>query len=265
MRDIRIPGWRDYDFPWDGYRHEVFERGAGPAVILLPELPGITPEMIRLGELLVDRGFTVAMVSLFGTPGARANRIRQGVTAARLCISFEFRALAVASKRPVTAFIAALAERLAAQTNRSVGVVGMCFTGGFALAAAVSPHVVASVLSQPSVPFALGRRSKEDPGMSEAELRTVTERAARGDVCAIGLRFSEDRVSRRERLEKLKLRLGDAFEVIELDSWLGNPDGFGRSAHSVLTREVKDDPPNAAHDARERVIAFLTERLVVSV
>ena len=32
-----------------------------------------------------------------------------------------------------------------------VGVVGMCFTGGFALATALEPSVVASVVSQPAM------------------------------------------------------------------------------------------------------------------
>jgi len=55
--------------------------------------------------------------------------------------------------------------------------------------------------------------------------------------------------------------LGDAFEVIELDSSPGNPDGFGRSAHSVLTVEVRERPGHAALADRERVTGFLREHL----
>ena len=39
----------------------------------------------------------------------------------------------------------------------------------------------------------------------------------------MGLRFSEDQMLPGERFKTLKDRLGDAFEVIEIDSGPGNP------------------------------------------
>ncbi|MDY6999665.1 MAG: dienelactone hydrolase, partial [Actinomycetota bacterium] len=59
----------------------------------------------------------------------------------------------------------------------------------------------------------------------------------------------------------LKNRLGDAFEVIEIDSNKGNEHGFGRMAHSVLTAEVREVDGQPAYEARKRVVQFLTERL----
>ncbi len=140
-------------------------------------------------------------------------------------------------------------------------MIGQCFTGGFALAAAVDYSVLAPVLSQPSVPLPLTSAQRSDPGLSESELQVVADRCANEGLCAIGLRFSEDKTAPRERFSTLKARLGDAFEVIEIDSGPGNPDGFGRMAHSVLTEEVRevDGPP--AYEARKRVVEFLTERL----
>lgn len=64
-----------------------------------------------------------------------------------------------------------------------------------------------------------------------------------------------------ERFAALKQRLGDAFEVIEIDSRSGNAHGFTKSAHSVLTTEVREVDGHPAYEARQRVVEFLTQRL----
>jgi hypothetical protein len=135
----------------------------------------------------------------------------------------------------------------------------MCFTGGFALATAVDSAVLAPVLSQPAAPFPISRARRIDAGVSTAELERVAQRTRDDGLCILGLRFSEDVSSPRERFATLKAKLGDAFEVIELDSSKGNADGFSTGAHSVLTSEVHEG--NAAFAARERTVAFLRERL----
>jgi hypothetical protein len=64
-----------------------------------------------------------------------------------------------------------------------------------------------------------------------------------------------------ERFGTLKAHLGDAFEVIEIDSSPGNPHGLSRMAHSVLTDQVREVEGHPAYEARKRVVEFLTERL----
>ena len=156
-------------------------------------------------------------------------------------------------------FLRALARDLNASTpGKGVGVIGQCFTGGFALAAAVDDSVLAPVLCQPSVPLPLGRARRRDTGLSESELTTVADRAANDGLCAMGLRFSEDWMSPRDRFTALKERLGDAFEVIEIDSRPGNEHGFAKMAHSVLTDEVREVDGQPAYEARKRVVEFLT-------
>jgi hypothetical protein len=137
----------------------------------------------------------------------------------------------------------------------------MCFTGGFALAAAVDDTVLAPVLSQPAVPFPLGGARRRDPGVSVEELDAVAARTRTANLCVLGLRFSEDQACRRERFATLRERLGDAFDVIELDSSPGNPGDFAKGAHSVLTSEMREEPGHPAFEARERVVEFLRERL----
>ena len=56
--------------PAGGYTHDVYRKGEGPGVVLIPEMPGLHPAVLALGNHLVDNGFTVATPSLFGTPGA---------------------------------------------------------------------------------------------------------------------------------------------------------------------------------------------------
>ncbi|HEY1440508.1 MAG TPA: dienelactone hydrolase family protein, partial [Mycobacterium sp.] len=204
----------------------------------------------------------VAMPSLFGEPGRPVTVGYTLDSLRRVCVAREFAALATNKHRPVADFLRALARDLKASTpGKGVGVIGQCFTGGFALAAAVDDSVLAPVLSQPSVPFPLGLTRRRDTGLSEPEMATITDRCANEGLCAMGLRFSEDRMSPRQRFTALKERLGDAFEVIEIDSRPGNEHGFGKMAHSVLTLEVREVDGQPAYEARKRVVEFLTQRL----
>ena len=257
-----LTGWSCAPFIGGGYTHDVYRRGEGPGVVLIPEMPGLTPEVLGLGNHLVDNGFTVAAPSLYGTPGAAAVRPGMVPVLAKGCVVKEFAAFATNKKRPVADFLRALARDLNASTpGKGVGVIGQCFSGGFALAAAVDDSVLAPVLSQPSLPLALTAAQKRDPGLSEEELQIIERRAADEGLCALGLRFSADRMAPGERFQTLKARLGDAFEVIEIDSSRGNPGGFGPTAHSVLTLEVREEEGQQAYEARKRVVEFLKTRL----
>jgi dienelactone hydrolase len=260
-----LAGWTREPFTAAGFTHDVYRKGAGPGVVLIPEMPGIHPGVLGLGNYLVDNGFTVAIPSLYGTPGAGlGGRVTPGMVPILLrgCVAKEFAAFAINKERPVSHYLRALARDLNDKTpGKGVGVIGQCFSGGFALAAAVDDSVLAPVLSQPSVPLPLTAKQRRDPGLSEGELKVIEKRAADDGLCALGLRFSADPMAPRERFKTLKDRLGDAFEVIELDSSPGNAGGFGRMAHSVLTLEVREVDGQPAHEARKRVVEFLTERL----
>ena len=258
-----LTGWTAEPFTAAGYTHDVYRKGEGPGVVLIPEMPGIHPGVLALGNHLVDNGFTVACPSLYGTPGAPGAGPGAVPVILRGCVAKEFAAFATNADRPVAHYLRALARDLNAKTPGSgVGVIGECWSGGFALAAAVDDSVIAPVLSQPSLPVGLTARHRRDPGLSEAELKVVEKRAAGEGLCALALRFSEDPLSPRARFKTLKDRLGDAFEIIEIDSKRGNEHGFGTKAHSVLTLEVREQDGHPAYEARKRVVEFLRERLV---
>jgi dienelactone hydrolase len=257
-----LTGWTVAPFSAAGFTHDVYYKGEGPGVVLIPEMPGLHPGVLALGNHLVDNGFTVASPSLYGTPGAPAMRPGMVPVMLRGCVAKEFAAFATNADRPVAHYLRALARDLNAKTpGKGVGVIGQCWSGGFALAAAVDDSVLAPVLSQPSLPIGLTAKQKRDPGLSEEELEVIEQRAANEGLCALGLRFSEDPLSPGERFRTLKDRLGDAFEVIEINSKKGNAHGFGKAAHSVLTLEVRERDGHPAYEARKRVVEFLTERL----
>ena len=260
-----LTGWIAAPFTAAGYTHDVYRKGDGPGVVLIPEMPAIHPGVLALGNHLVDNGFTVAAPSLFGTPGQPAIGHRTLPVVVRGCVAKEFAAFATNADRPVAHYLRALARDLNEQTpGKGVGVIGQCFTGGFALAAAVDDSVLAPVLSQPSLPVPLTPAQRRDPGLSEAELKIVEQRAADEGLCALGLRFSEDAMVPGARFKTLKDRLGDAFDVIEIDSKKGNAHGIGRMAHSVLTGQVREVDGHPAYEARKRVVEFLTQRLAAS-
>ncbi|MFF1819942.1 dienelactone hydrolase family protein [Kribbella sp. NPDC058245] len=255
-------GWRRAPFTGAGQTYDCFEKGEGPGIVMIPEIPGLTPDVLGYAEHLVSEGFTVVIASPFGTPGKPESALYVLGVVARLCVSKEFRAFATNAQRPITQYLRAVAVDLAARTpGRGVGVIGMCFTGGFGLATAVEDVVKAPVLSQPSVPLPLTAKMRRDPGLSRQELDVIKERTRTDGLCVLGVRFSKDSMAPADRFATLRSELGDAFEVIELDSGPGNPDGYPKSAHSVLTREVRENPPNSAFHARARTVEFFRERL----
>jgi dienelactone hydrolase len=257
-----LTGWSCEPFTAAGFTYDVYRKGQGPGVVLIPEMPGVHPGVLALGNYLVDNGFTVVIPSLYGTPGAPGIRPATVPILLRGCVAKEFAAFATNKERPISHYLRALARDLKQKTgSKGVGVIGQCFSGGFALAAAVDDSVLAPVLSQPSVPMPLTAKQKRDPGLSEGEMKVIEKRVADEGLCALGLRFSGDPMAPKERFKTLKDRLGDAFEVIEIDSSRGNSDGFGRMAHSVLTLEVREVEDQPAYEARKRVVQFLKERL----
>ncbi|KQM80769.1 hypothetical protein ASE68_19325 [Agromyces sp. Leaf222] len=242
---------------------ECLERGDGPGVILLPEIPGIMPGTIALGDLLVEQGFTVVMPSLFGVPGRRPGKLGQAAAVAKLCVMAEFRAFSLDLRGPVTDFLRLVAAELAARTpGRGVGMVGMCFTGGFAIATAVTTDdIAATVVSQPAAPFPVSPSRARSIGVPAGELEQYAASRIDQPACVLGLRFSRDRTSGDARLVALERHLGRAARIVRIPSGRDSTDGTPGSAHSVLTRGVREDPPNRAFEEREHVFAFLHERL----
>lgn len=263
-------GWADdglSDFTvvsatYDGKTKTVFRLGHGPGVVVMSEIPGITPTVADFARRVAAAGFTVAVPDLFGTPGRRASTLYTLSTLTRACVSREFTCLATGRSSPVTSWLRRLAADLHAECGGpGVGAIGMCLTGGFALAMMVEPAVVAPVLSQPSLPFSLGARRRADLGVSEQELAVIKDRVANEPCPVVGLRFTEDPLVPVARFDRLDAELGDGFLRVEIDSSPGNLHGIARSAHSVLTEELVDEDGHPTRAALDLVLDFLGQRL----
>lgn len=251
-------------FTADGKTKDIYRLGSGPAVIVISEIPGITPKVADFARKVAARGCTAVMPHLFGEPGKDVTMGYTVQTLTKLCISSEFNKLATNQSGRITTWLRQLAR---AEHERcggpGVGAVGMCFTGGFALGMVLDTPVIAPVLSQPSVPFPLGARRKAALGISDDELVAVKQLVADGG-CVLGLRFTGDPSAPAERFATLRRELGDGFIGVELDSSPGNPHGHPRAAHSVLTEHLVDQPGTPTRAALDQVLDFFATRLGVS-
>ena len=256
-----LSGYECFEFtdPLGRWTRPVWRRGTGPAVIVMHEIPGLHPLVIRFADRVAAAGMTVFCPSLFGEPGRPVSSgyaLRSMASA--ICIRREFRVWAADASSPMVDWLRALAAFAHAECGgRGVGAVGMCFTGGFALAMMTEPAVVAPVLSQPSLPVGPGARAAAGLGASPAEIACAKRRFADEGLSMIGLRFKSDKLVPDARFEALRETFGDAFEAIELDDSDARPD-TGMPPHSVLTIHLADDGPSKR--AEERVIAFFKDR-----
>ncbi|HYY12224.1 MAG TPA: dienelactone hydrolase family protein [Kineosporiaceae bacterium] len=250
----------------DGVEKTVYVTGAGPAVVVMAEMPGINAHLVRFARWVRDAGFTVHVPSLFGRDGVTVDAAEGAELFRRLCVSREFRALRGGESSPVTSWLRGLARRAHTECGGpGVGAVGMCFTGNFALTMMLEPAVLAAVVSQPSLPLS-------EPGgleISAEDLRTVRSRLEGEDLDVLALRFDGDRMCRRERFRAYADALGDRFRTVTLpDSAAGDeqiPPFFAEHVpfpHSVLTVHLVDEPGSATIRARDDVLAYLTSRLL---
>ena len=256
-----LQGFEHTTFTAEGDSRAVYRTGSGPAVIVISEIPGITPNVARFARFVADAGFTAVMPHVFGDDGRAVSNGYAAGSLARACISREFTVLALGKTSPITTWLRALATHEHGRCGGpGVGAVGMCFTGGFALAMMVDDVVLAPVLSQPSLPFPVSKAHRRSIGVSEADTRRIQERALAG-TCVLGLRFTGDKLSPPERFEHLRELLGDAFVAVELDSSPGNPHGHRKTAHSVLTEDLDDRPGTPTRAALDQVLEFFAKRL----
>jgi dienelactone hydrolase len=236
----------------------VFVAGKGPAVIVMSEMPGISPHVARFARFVRDAGFTVWMPNLFGDPG-RPVSIGYGMSSiAKACVSREFRAFAANASSPVSQWMRALAAHAHPLCGgKGVGAIGMCFTGNFALSLMLEPAMLAPVLSQPSLPFfpASGMHIAPD------ELAAVKKRLEAEDLTVLAYRFEGDALCRRERFDAYQKALGDRFVGRVLPDSSANPNAPMKNPHSVVTLHLVDRAGEPTRQAVDEILGFFGQRL----
>jgi dienelactone hydrolase len=242
----------------------VHVAGTGPAVIVMTEMPGISPHVARFSRWVRDAGFTVYMPSLFGRDGAVPDVEEGTVVLQRACVSAEFRAFAADESSPVTKWLRSLA-RLAHEEcgGPGVGAIGMCFTGNFALTMMLEPSMLAPVLSQPSLPL-------DDPAgieIASGELVAVRERLEQEDLTVMAYRFEGDRICRAQRFAAYSEALGERFIARALPDSAASEDlapffeHVVAGPHSVVTAHLIDEAGQPTIAARDEILSFFTHRL----
>jgi dienelactone hydrolase len=264
-QDDPLDDFERREFTLHGATKAVHIAGRGPAVIVMTEMPGISPHVARFARWVRDAGFTVYMPSLFGRDGAVVSAEEGAGVFKRACVSAEFRALADGGPSPVVQWLRALARVAHVECGGpGVGAIGMCFTGNFALSMMLEPAVRAPVLAQPSLPL-------DDPagtGLSEGEMVAVRERLERDDLTVRGYRFAADQFCRAERFAAFSKALGDRFVPRVLPDSAANREGlppffasFVPTPHSVITVHLIDEAGQATVAARDEILSFFSERL----
>ncbi|MBB1604169.1 dienelactone hydrolase family protein [Variovorax sp. UMC13] len=248
----------------DGATKTVWVSGSGPAVIVMTEMPGISPHVARFARWVRAAGFTVYMPSLFGRDGAIPSAEEGAAIFRHACVSAEFRAFASNASSPVTQWLRALARQAHGECGGpGVGAIGMCFTGNFALSMMLEPAVLAPVVCQPSLPL-------DDPAgleMAPDALATVRRRLEAEDLTVMAYRFDGDSFCRAQRFAAYTAALGPRFVARILPDAAAHPNPppffaqHVRSPHSVVTAHLIDEEGQPTLAARDEILAFLAMRL----
>jgi len=237
-------------FEFNGRRVFVVstERG-GPPILLLHELPGMTPQCFYLARLLAARGYTIYMPLIVGTPG----KTSANFNALKVLISGDFYAQKDETSPIITSLRALRDEIHTRHPTQKMGVIGMCMSGNLPPAFLDCPYVKAVVLSQPALPtFGDGKESKL--ALSRSDIKTARD----SHVQMLAFRFTTDKLSPEPRRLKFIETFGKqiTFRALPID----------HPAHAVLTTELFDAPNHAkptgpSAEALKELIAYLAVQL----
>ena len=255
-------GYSSFELSDGEFKKTVYSKGKGPGIIIMHELPGMSPETIIFANYLVKQGFTVYLPLLFGEPMMAPDASSSAKNMASLCISKEFHLFTSNKTSPIVHWLRALCRHAhEACGGPGVGAIGMCLTGGFAIPLMVEPAMMAPALSQPSLPInpIVG---KDSLGCSEEDYQAACARARRDNMPIIGFRFSHDALAAKEKFDRLHQDLGELFIDETIDSSLGNENGLPIYAHSVMTLHFQNNPSHPTHIAREKLLEFYKQRLL---
>jgi dienelactone hydrolase len=227
--------------------HDVYERGDGPPVVLVQELPGIGPQTLRLAERLVAAGYHVVLPHLLG-PLGRVSFV--GNVGRALCMRRELRMFASHQSSPVVGWLRALCRDVRERRGvAGVGVIGMCLTGNFAITLIADDAVLAAVASQPSLPPAPWQGLHMSPAEIQASREALT---TKGPMLAF--RFEGDHLCTAKKFAAIDAAFNDDRERVRLVTLPGK-------GHSVLTLHFVDEQGHPTQQALQSVLEYFERTL----
>ena len=78
-----LAGWTRSSFTAGGISHDTYRRGSGPGVIVIHEIPGITPKVLAFAEDVVD-AYRSSSSSYVAKPPAAVGSFVRAVAASPL-------------------------------------------------------------------------------------------------------------------------------------------------------------------------------------
>jgi dienelactone hydrolase len=246
------------DLAWKGIEHPVYFDGAGPAVVLMHEIDGMTPECVGVADRIAAAGFTVYLPLFFGEPNVRLPLLEW--PRALFCVRHEFNLLHSNGASPVAEWLRELCRRADKLCGgRGVGVIGLCLTGNVVLSAMLEPVVRVPVLCEPALPFGFGKSAL---GVPQGDVEDACRMAARSPILAY--RFTTDTISPPERFCTLRATFGENIRTTEIATgeaalpWI-----IRDGSHPVLTGnyEGQDDPNHPLAHVMDEILGRLKSTL----
>ena len=261
-------GYTSYPFtaesgPMSDRPYDVFYRedASGPPVLILHELYGLSESTFELADHLASASprFSPFLPLLFGE--ANTASLATGLKGV-FCLRKEITLFATGKTSPLVSWLRRLIADIAQRTgSESVGVIGMCLTGGMVFGLVAETNVGAGVASQPSLPAKLplipgGGASL---GLSREDLAN----AVVDDTPLIVLRYADDPQCPAERIESARDLFGGTGPAVPdpIDPSVSLAVGdrirtvsVAGKAHSVLTNDLNVR-------ARDLVTEFLAASL----
>jgi dienelactone hydrolase len=227
--------------------HDVYQRGNGPPVIIIQELPGIGQATLRLADKLINAGFSVVIPHLFGPIG----KVQVGRNLMRVfCLRKEFKLFSRNQSSPIVDWLKALCRSVRDERQVSgVGVIGMCLTGNFAISLMADSSVTAAVSSQPAMPL----NSASSLHMSQTDIQKIKINIDKTKPI-LAFRFENDWMSKQAKFDTLAGTFNSDVERIKMTTLPGD-------GHSVLTLDFVDKEGHPTYEALQNVIAYFREAL----
>src|SRR5690349_19798313 len=119
-------GYDESAFDDGRWTRTVFRKGAGPAVIIIHEIPGLHPQVVEFADRVAAQGMTVFLPSLFGEPGKDVSAgYALGQMFMNICVRREFNVWANGKSSPIVDWLRALARKAHAECGGpGVGALG---------------------------------------------------------------------------------------------------------------------------------------------
>jgi dienelactone hydrolase len=208
-----------------GKQRPVFWRGDGPSVLVLHELPGMTPFDIDFAFRL-SKTFRVYLPLLFGEPGEdRFERRLLGE-----CVFGPWPWEEFEPKHPWIPPLLKLIEAIHERAPSRIGVVGMCLTGMLPISLMASPHVVAPVICQPTMPLPIDDERAASLGIPSADITHAQGRVIREQLQVLAFRATTDCYCPSARFNTLGSTFSDRLIRCDIDF-------NGAHGHSILAAE----------------------------